>query len=314
MYIPNEKLKDWIKVFWFLEGNSNQGLTYTRNILPDGCATITFVIQGNMDLTIYKNGKIKRGIYIIPPVVNAHYDLISDDIFLIDIQLNPGIFNKLFNLSVKELENRIYSLDESIKKIDEMQNQINIFKNEIENQLKIIEEKDEKIKELENQNKALQEQNNVLLDENINLQNKINSRANMSDYEDFKKENESLKNENSFLKSTITKIINFANNKIKDFFKFKIYNDVIFKYSDDHLLLEDWEDRCNDRYKLETEYNKQIENELLKEQDFGKEEDANKINLSTLEKLNKNLDEFVSPEKKKEDIEQFNNYDSFLNR
>ena len=118
MYIPNEKLKDWIKVFWFLEGNSNQGLTYTRNILPDGCATITFVIQGNMDLTIYKNGKIKRGIYIIPPVVNAHYDLISDDIFLIDIQLNPGIFNKLFNLSVKELENRIYSLDELSIKFD----------------------------------------------------------------------------------------------------------------------------------------------------------------------------------------------------
>lgn len=215
---------------------------------------------------------------------------------------------------IKELENKINDIDEAIKKIDEMQDQINIFKNEIENQLKIIEEKDEKIKELENQNKALQEQNNVLLDENINLQNKINSRANMSDYEDIKKENESLKNENSFLKSTITKIINFANNKIKDFFKFKIYNDVIFKWSDDHLLLEDWEDRCNDRYKLETEYNKQIENELLKEKDFEKVEDTNKSNLSVLEKLNKNLDEFISPTKKKEDIEQFNNYDSFLNR
>ena len=135
MYIPNEKLKDWIKVFWFLEGNSNQGLTYTRNILPDGCATITFVIQGNMDLTIYKNGKIKRGIYIIPPVVNAHYDLISDDIFLIDIQLNPSIFYKLFNLPVNQLENRIYTFDQLslnfdksiLEKIYEVKNNKNII-------------------------------------------------------------------------------------------------------------------------------------------------------------------------------------------
>lgn len=112
MYIPTEKLKDWIKVFWFLEGSGNGKLSYTRNILPDGCATITFVLQGNMDLTIYKNSIIKRGIYIIPPVVNAHYDLISDDIFLIDIQLNPSIFYKLFNLPVNELENRIYTFDE----------------------------------------------------------------------------------------------------------------------------------------------------------------------------------------------------------
>ena len=112
MYIPTEKLKDWIKVFWFLEGSGNGKLSYTRNILPDGCATITFVLQGNMDLTIYKNSIIKRGIYIIPPVVNAHYDLISDDIFLIDIQLNPSIFYKLFNIPVNELENRIYTFDE----------------------------------------------------------------------------------------------------------------------------------------------------------------------------------------------------------
>lgn len=112
MYIPNEKLKDWIKVFWFLEGSGTGELSFTRNLLPDGCATITFVLQGNMDLTIYDNSLITRGIYVIPPVVNAHYDVISDDIFLIDIQLNPSIFYKLFNLPVKELENKIYTIDE----------------------------------------------------------------------------------------------------------------------------------------------------------------------------------------------------------
>jgi AraC-like DNA-binding protein len=112
MYIPNEKLKDWIKVFWFFEGHGTGKLSHIRNILPDGCATITFVLQGNMDVTIYNNSIIKRGIYVIPPVVNAHYDVISDDIFLIDIQLNPSIFYKLFNLPVNELENKIYTIDE----------------------------------------------------------------------------------------------------------------------------------------------------------------------------------------------------------
>jgi AraC-like DNA-binding protein len=119
MYIPNEKLKDWIKVFWFLEGHGDGKLSHTRNILPDGCATITFVLQGSMDLTIYNNSIIKRGIYVIPPVVNAHYDVISDDIFLIDIQLNPSIFYKLFNLPVNELKNKIYTIDELSIKFDD---------------------------------------------------------------------------------------------------------------------------------------------------------------------------------------------------
>ena len=145
------------------------------------------------------------------------------------------------------------------------------------------------------------------------LENKINEID-----EAIKKENESLKKENSFLKSTITKIINFANEKIKDLFKFKIYNDVIFKQSDDHLLLEDWENRCNDRYKLETDYNKQIENELLKEKDFEKVEDKKEDNhksiLNGLEKLNKNLDEFVSTEKKKEDLDYLEHHSNMLQR
>lgn len=226
---------------------------------------------------------------------------------------------------IEELENKINEIDEAIKNIDEMQKQINNLKNVIEKQIEIIEEKDKKIEELKNKNETLQEQINTLTIENLNLKEKNNSSANMNDYklkyfievgknEELEKMNENLKNENSFLKSTISKIIKFANEKIKDFFKFKIYNDVIFKSSDDHLNLDDWQDRCNDRYKLETEYNKQIENELLKEKDFEKVEDTNKLNLNTLEKLNKNLDEFISPKKKKEDIEQLNNYDSFLNR
>lgn len=112
MLLPNEKLKDWIKVFWFLEGKGEGKTFHTRNILPDGCATICFVLKGTMDLTIYKNGLLNKGVYIIPPVINSHYDLISDDIYLIDIQLNPSIFYKLFNIPIEKMENRIYTFED----------------------------------------------------------------------------------------------------------------------------------------------------------------------------------------------------------
>lgn len=109
MFLPQENLKDYIKVFWFLEGRGDGHNFYTRNILPDGCATIVLVLNGTMNLSIYENGTIKNGIYIIPPVVHNHYDLISDDIYLIDIQLNPAIFYKLFNIPIDKLENKIYT-------------------------------------------------------------------------------------------------------------------------------------------------------------------------------------------------------------
>lgn len=112
MYIPHEKLKDWIKVYWFLNGKGKGETSYIRNILPDGCATICFILKGKMNLTIYQNGEVSRGIYVIPPVINAHYDLISDDVFLIDIQLNPSIFYKLFNLPINKILNRIYTFQE----------------------------------------------------------------------------------------------------------------------------------------------------------------------------------------------------------
>ncbi len=112
MYIPNDKLKEWIKVFWFLEGKGNGEFSHPRNLLPDGCATILFVLNGNMNLSIYKNGLISRGIYIIPPVISGHSDLISDDIYSIDVQLNPSIFYKLFNIPINELKDTIYTFDD----------------------------------------------------------------------------------------------------------------------------------------------------------------------------------------------------------
>lgn len=141
MYIPSDKLKEWIKVFWFLEGTGKRNISYPRNLLPDGCATILFVLDGSMDLSIYKNGLITRGIYVIPPVISAHRDLISDNIYSIDVQLNPSVFYKLFNIPINELKNTIYTFDElslnfdinileKISKVKDDKNQVYTLLNE----------------------------------------------------------------------------------------------------------------------------------------------------------------------------------------
>lgn len=112
MFLPHYKLNNWIKVYWFLEGKGIGMNSYSRQILPDGCATIVLILQGTMDLSIYKNGILKRGIHIVPPVIKPHYDLISDDIKLIDIQLNPSVFYKLFNIPINEFENEVYTFND----------------------------------------------------------------------------------------------------------------------------------------------------------------------------------------------------------
>lgn len=112
MFLPDYRLENWIKVYWILEGRGLGNNTFTRQILPDGCATIVLVLKGTMNLSIYNNSLIKKGIYIIPPVIKPHYDQISDDISLIDIQINPSIFYKLFKIPINELENKIYTFDD----------------------------------------------------------------------------------------------------------------------------------------------------------------------------------------------------------
>lgn len=112
MLIPHEKLKDWIKVFWFLEGNGNGNLVNCQKIIPDGCATVFIVLDGEIDFSIYKNGKMKRGIYVHPPVMKSYYAYVSDDAYFIDIQLNPSVFFKLFNIPVDELKDVMYTLED----------------------------------------------------------------------------------------------------------------------------------------------------------------------------------------------------------
>lgn len=110
MLIPHEKLKDLIKVFWFLEGSGNGNLIGCQKIIPDGCATVFIVLDGEIDFTIYKNGKMKRGIYVHPPVMKSYVAYASDDSYFIDIQLNPSVFYKLFNIAVEDLQDTMYTL------------------------------------------------------------------------------------------------------------------------------------------------------------------------------------------------------------
>lgn len=112
MLIPHEKLKNWIKVFWFLEGNGNGELFGSQKIIPDGCATVFIVLDGEIDFSIYKNGKMKRGIYVHPPVMKSYFAYVSSDAYFIDIQLNPSVFYKLFNIGVDELKDTMYTLED----------------------------------------------------------------------------------------------------------------------------------------------------------------------------------------------------------
>ena len=118
MLVPHEKLKDWIKVFWFLEGDGNGNLINCQKIIPDGCATVFIVLDGEINFSLYKNGEMKRGIYVHPPVMKSYFAYVSDDSYFIDIQLNPSVFYKLFNIAVDELKDTMYTLEDLSIKFD----------------------------------------------------------------------------------------------------------------------------------------------------------------------------------------------------
>lgn len=111
MYLPEIDLQKWIKVFWIVEGIGN-GSIHQSSLIPDGCTTLVFVLNGSLELPYYNSKTMTYGAYIIPPNTQSHFNLISDDIFHIDIQLNPGVFYKLFGIPASVLENRVYTLDE----------------------------------------------------------------------------------------------------------------------------------------------------------------------------------------------------------
>lgn len=110
MYLPSTTLEKWIKVFWFLETLNNNSIQ-SKLILPDGCTTILFILKGNMFVEEY-NSNISKGIYVVPPISRFHKAHISNDSCIIDIQLKPGVFTKLFHIPIENLELKFYDIDE----------------------------------------------------------------------------------------------------------------------------------------------------------------------------------------------------------
>ena len=196
---------------------------------------------------------------------------------------------------------------------------LDVYSHEYKNQnnepvknIDVVKHLQKKVNTLQNENKSLISDKRDLEHKVITLEEKINSRANMSDYESIKKENEELKKENASLKSKIKNIISQANEKIKELFRFKIFNDVKFGY--DRLYEEDWEKECDNDVRLEKKYQRELQSELIEEQEKTNREifeslleegkkDFN-LDLSSLDKLNENMRQFIGEEKEEENHHQ----------
>ena len=73
-----------------LEGDG--GILLCQKIIPDGCATVFIVLDGEINFSIYKNGKMKRN--LCPSSSNEILceTYASDNSYFIDIQLNLSVF------------------------------------------------------------------------------------------------------------------------------------------------------------------------------------------------------------------------------
>jgi AraC-like DNA-binding protein len=115
MFIPNCKLEQWIKVYWFLEANGTGKNFLDTIFIPDGCATILMVFEGIIDFSHgneYFDSILTNGIYIVPPIYKPYKISMSNNIKVIDIQLKPSVFFKLFNFPVNEFKNKVYTFDD----------------------------------------------------------------------------------------------------------------------------------------------------------------------------------------------------------
>lgn len=111
MYLANNRLRQWIKAYWIVEGNGTGSLE-RYHLIPDGCATMVLILEGSLQLPWYHDSCMNRGAFIVPPNTEPHHNLISDNVFHIDIQLNPGVFNRLFRIPPEALGDRVYDLED----------------------------------------------------------------------------------------------------------------------------------------------------------------------------------------------------------
>ena len=152
------------------------------------------------------------------------------------------------------------------------------------------------------QNKSLKEQNKVLENKVITLEDKIVSSSPQNDLlikeiKDLKEKVTVLENENKSLKQKIKDIVSLANEKIKSLFQFKIWNNYKHKQTkfDREYINENkedfWEELVYDNPRVDTLYKDNIENELMKLDDFipgEKKEIPNYSKMNLADILNSN--------------------------
>jgi hypothetical protein len=152
-----------------------------------------------------------------------------------------------------------------------------------------------------NQNKSLKEQNKVLENKVITLEDKIVSSSPQNDLlikeiKDLKEKVTVLENENKSLKQKLKDIVSLANEKIKSLFQFKVWNNYRFKQTQfnreyiNEKQEDHWEELVYDNPRVDILYKENIENELIKIDDFipGEKQTPNYSKMNLADILNSN--------------------------
>lgn len=117
-HLPDIRLREWIKVYWFLEKNGKEALK-EKIIMPDGCVCMTFILSNHTENSFCYGTSLQYGIYISPPSMKRYQSLFQDNIYSVDVTLYPGVFYNLFGIPINKLENRMYNINELSLKFDE---------------------------------------------------------------------------------------------------------------------------------------------------------------------------------------------------
>ena len=200
----------------------------------------------------------------------------------------------------EDLKANKIELSEALAKIEELKKDIfhPTLKKSDDTPAKNIEVANHYIK----QNKSLKEQNKVLENKVITLEDKIVSSSPQNDLlikeiKDLKEKVTILEIENKSLKQKIKDIVSLANEKIKSLFQFKIWNNYKHKQTryDREYINENkedyWEELVYDNPRVDTLYKDNIENELIKIDDFipgEKKEIPNYSKMNLADILNSN--------------------------
>ena len=212
-----------------------------------------------------------------------------------DFKLQEDLNRKL----QQDLKDSKIELSEALAKIEELKKDIfhPTLKKSDDTPAKNIEVANHYIK----QNKSLKEQNKVLENKVITLEEKINSSSSQNDLlikeiKDLKEKVTVLENENKSLKQKIKDIVSLANEKIKALFQFKVWNNYRFKQTQfnreyiNEKQEDHWEELVYDNPRVDTLYKDNIENELIKIDEFipGEKEIPNYSKMNLADILNSN--------------------------